>query len=180
MCRRLELLDHRCDSATNKSIVSAEIEAGESCCFTKINVALCRGTVYSLSTTCGPCRLCSDGTAMALIPHKLFPSDKCSTVTWDWVQLGGLFQVPMRATLTADILHEYILHTQDSRLVFYRLQREIRKKKVKLKWILCAQSGGNPSLIPMGAIVASCVLISFLLRKFVKITGNLILSVNLC
>jgi len=31
MCRKLELLDHRCDSGINKSIESAEIWAGDPC-----------------------------------------------------------------------------------------------------------------------------------------------------
>ena len=57
----------------------------------------------------------------------------------------------------------------------YGLQRDIKKK---LKWILCA--GGNPALIPVGAIVASYLLIHLLLHEFVEITGNLILSINFC
>lgn len=81
MCRRSELLDHRCDNVINKSIVSAEIGAGEPSFFTETNVPLHRGTVYLLSTICSPRRLCSNGTVMALRLHKLFPSDRSQTVT---------------------------------------------------------------------------------------------------
>lgn len=118
MCRRSELLDHRCDNVINKSIVSAEIGAGEPSFFTETNVPLHRGTVYSLSTICGPRRLCSKW-------------DCHGTETTDvrqWHE-AGFNSVQMRATLIADTVHGYILHTQDSRLVLLQTPEGHKKKK---------------------------------------------------
>ena len=126
---------------------------------------LCRGTVYSLSTTCGPCRLCSGRTAMALRPHELFASDRCQTI----IMRLGLIQwaLPGVNESYSSCWHStwvYPAHTRLQNSFVTEFRGPLKKKKKKLKWFLCGKSGGNPALIPVGAIVASYLLICLVTR----------------